>query len=410
MLGAGAYKKRIDKNNKKKARKAEESGAVVKRTVAPSQATSRDHRQSGTVRGAGSEGAAPSGERTVFSKPKTTSTLKGPIVSSPHVQYAYDSGNKGMPANFSGSGGGRGAGGRGRGRGGFTPQHQGQFDEPSTAQAPRQQNVATSASSRAQKKKFSRASGDDLLDQFKAKLSGSTFRLLNEQLYNSPNAFAQQLLKDQGTFEDYHNGYRWQLSQWPIDPNQIFIDALLGDKKGHFLQNSKHSLNAHSASGAIPQSWVIADMGCGDAKIAKALKPKGYTVHSFDLCASDANKDHITVASSARTPLASASCDVVMFSLSLMATDWFSSILEAHRVLKPKRILKIIEVRSRIPNAQMFAEVVANVGFTCEWQDVVGNYFVAFDFIRNELASDAANPHPVHHPNDVLLPSMYKKR
>eukprot|EP00388_Colpodella_angusta_P041481 GDKK01053385.1.p1 GENE.GDKK01053385.1~~GDKK01053385.1.p1 ORF type:complete len:178 (-),score=17.55 GDKK01053385.1:126-659(-) len=172
----------------------------------------------------------------------------------------------------------------------------------------------------------------------------------------------------------------------------------------------KHTANAHSSAGSIPTSWIIADMGCGDAKIAKALTPKGYKVHSFDLCSSEANKDFITVASSARTPLGPSSVDVAVFSLSLMATDWFACILEAHRVLKPKRLLKIIEVRSRIPSAAQFAELVANVGFTCEWQDVVGNYFVAFDFTRNELAADAGIPHPVHHPNDVLLPSLYKKR
>lgn len=407
MLGAGHYKKRIEKTNKKKARKAEETGAVTKKVLAPSQAISKAN--------VSAKSAATAGTSVVFSKPKTTSTLKGPIVSYPDVQYSHDSGNQSQGYGEGGYGGGGrggargGRGGRGGARGGYGGAGDELYENGGGVDN-KQRNLACSASSRAQKKKFSRASGDDLLDQFKAKLSGSTFRLLNEQLYNSPNAYAQQLLKDPNTFEDYHQGYRWQLSQWPVDPNTIFINALLGDKKGNFLESTKHTANAHSASGAIPTSWVIADMGCGDAKVAKALKPKGYTVHSFDLCASDANREHITIASSSRTPLPSASVDVCIFSLSLMATDWFSSILEAHRVLKPKRILKIIEVRSRIPDARRFAEVVANVGFTCEWQDVLGNYFVAFDFIRNELAADAGIPHPIHHPNEVLLPSMYKKR
>ncbi|VDN18687.1 unnamed protein product [Gongylonema pulchrum] len=67
---------------------------------------------------------------------------------------------------------------------------------------------------------------------------------------------------------------------------------------------------------------VIADMGCGDAKISKAMSSLA-TVHSFDL-----------------VPLESGSVDIVVFCLSLMGTDLHEYFREANRLLKNGCVFK----------------------------------------------------------------------
>lgn len=258
------------------------------------------------------------------------------------------------------------------------------------------------ASSAAQRRKVLRAKGDDaVLDHFRTKLSASTFRLLNEQIYSSTVAFAAQLLRDPSTYADYHNGYRQQLEQWPMKPTQVILDALLGDKRGRFLANKSKSM-----PGYIPTSWVIADMGCGDAQIAQSLRPKGYTVHSFDFCAVN---EHVTVANAASVPLEKNSVDICIFSLSLMSTDYIKCLYEAFRVLKPRRLLKIVEVRSRIPHPRRFSDLVESIGFRLDYQDTVGDYFVAFDFLKCD-GQEEANRELRHDPEEVLVASLYKKR
>ena len=355
MFGGNHYKKKIDKKERKKAAA----------TAAPAPVINSHNK----------------------------SKLSGPIVSHSEVRYAPDD------ANF----GGQQAIGTKRSRGqssdGFTTEHTKGRAGPVVAPT-----ALSSASSKAQKKRFSRASGDDLLSQFKAKLSGSTFRLLNEQLYNSTSEVASSLLADPNTFEDYHTGYRQQLQQWPVDPNMLIADAISKHKEGMFNANPKEKSGFHKHS-------TIVDMGCGDAKVAATLTSLGYTkVHSFDLCENEKNKPFITVCSTTNTPLKSNQADVCFFSLSLMGTDWFSSIIEAHRILRHGGSLLILEVRSRIPDAQQFAEVVSSADFKCQWYGVVGSYFVAYNFVRGNFRSGSLEPKPRVHPGDVLLPSQYKKR
>ncbi|CCW59816.1 unnamed protein product, partial [Phytomonas sp. EM1] len=268
---------------------------------------------------------------------------------------------------------------------------------PAASSASGRQN----ASSAAQRRRVLRHhTDDDLLSHFRSQLHASTFRLLNEQLYNAPIAFARRLLADRATFEDYHVGYRQQLARWPVNPNEVIVAALLGDRRGRFLAHK-----AKGMPGSLPASWVVADMGCGEAAIAAALGPRGYTVHSFDLVALN---ERVTVADLAAVPLEGNSVDVCIFSLSLMSTDYEKGLFEAFRILKPNRLLKVVEVRSRIPSAKKFAEMVESIGFTLDYQDVVGDYFVAFDFLKNN--QEDANPNLAHPPGEVLLPSLYKKR
>ena len=75
---------------------------------------------------------------------------------------------------------------------------------------------------------------------------------------------------------------------------------------------------------------VIADFGCGEAKLAQSVSNK---VHSFDLVAIN---DLVTKCDMKSVPLNPQSCDIVVFCLSLMGTNIIDFLCEAHRVLKPK--------------------------------------------------------------------------
>lgn len=79
-----------------------------------------------------------------------------------------------------------------------------------------------------------------------------------------------------------------------------------------------------------PSNLVIADFGCGEAKLAQSVKNK---VHSFDLVAVN---DHVVQCDMKNVPLESQTIDMVVFCLSLMGTNAVEFLCEAHRVLKPK--------------------------------------------------------------------------
>lgn len=74
---------------------------------------------------------------------------------------------------------------------------------------------------------------------------------------------------------------------------------------------------------------VVADFGCGDAKLAQAFPEIKF--HSFDLIAVN---QYVTGGDMAHTSLANGSVDIAIFCLSLMGTNLQSFIKEANRVLK----------------------------------------------------------------------------
>lgn len=408
MLGGKHYQKKIDK---KAAKKEAKKATNVKQTGAAA-FTARGSSQipaSASI-GGGLGNANPK-------RKNNGSTLKGPVVSyhdlgAERGQRDVANDRKGTP--FSNAKEEREY--LGKSRGGLSKR------APSSASSspPPRQSFASSA---AQRRRVLRQKGDDdLLSHFREQLNASTFRLLNEQLYHSPNSFAAQLLRDKGTFADYHVGYRQQLVQWPINPNEFVASALLHDKRGRFPavknagkaaesssidNNNNNTNNSNKAPSGIPLNWVVADMGCGDAQIAAKLSPLGYTVHSFDFCALN---PRVTEADTTAVPLGDGSVDVCVFSLSLMATDYQRSLFEAFRILKPHRLLKIVEVRSRIPFPNRFAEMVCSIGFSLEHSDVAGDYFVAFDFTKKEGVAAPNTTSLAHPPEEVLLPSVYKKR
>ena len=98
----------------------------------------------------------------------------------------------------------------------------------------------------------------------------------------------------------------------------------------------------HSSAPALssyPAHTLIADLGCGDAALARALVPPGLAVLSFDLVPDRAFV--VEADTCARVPLPGsedadegAVVDVVVCALSLMGTNWPGCVREAWRILR----------------------------------------------------------------------------
>jgi hypothetical protein len=126
----------------------------------------------------------------------------------------------------------------------------------------------------------------------------------------------------------YHDGFRAQVAGWPSNPLDVMIDEI------------------RRQPGAS-----VADMGCGEARLAVTLGREGRhpSIHSFDLVAplTGEGRKLVTPCDVSRVPLPNQSVDVAVFCLSLMGTDYWEFVREADRILKPGGRLLVAEVRSR---------------------------------------------------------------
>lgn len=249
-----------------------------------------------------------------------------------------------------------------------------------------------------------------LQQKMMAKLSGSRFRWINEQLYTTTSENALKLVQDQpALFDEYHEGFRSQVQLWPENPVDVFV--------GQFKERSAKPVNAPGGlPGLQDKTVVIADMGCGEAQLAldiqnfvkqhnaKGLKkPHGkhdrngpsktlkVQCHSFDL--KKAN-DRITVADIKNVPLKDESCSIVVFCLALMGTNFLDFVEEAYRILAPNGELWIAEIKSRFTesaNAKTrnaedigseFVESLKLLGFFHKKTDNDNKMFTRFEFFK----------------------------
>jgi len=222
----------------------------------------------------------------------------------------------------------------------------------------------------------------------KDKLKSARFRYLNEQFYSSTSQDALQFfVKDPDAFKAYHNGYMQQVIRWPVKPLDIIIKQITPT-----LKKSKNS-----------SPVVVADFGCGDAKLAQAFPD--IKIHSFDLVAVN---QYVTAGDMAHTNLANGSVDIVVFCLSLMGTNLQSFVKEANRVLKTGGLLKIAEVASRFDNISMFIDHLVKYGFENAKVDQEIEMFIFMDFKKTQDISKTALKKKL--PILELKPCIYKKR
>ncbi|KAA1067212.1 25S rRNA (adenine645-N1)-methyltransferase [Puccinia graminis f. sp. tritici] len=288
-------------------------------------------------------------------------------------------------------------------------------------------------------------------------LNGSRFRILNETLYTSTGPEALKLFQsnpieaaaddeeeegggehtirreENPNFEIYHLGFRSQTKHWPQNP----VDLI-----AHELQQDPHLQK-------IPGPALVADLGCGEAPLAKLLcsspststsnqknsKPiahhNQFKVFSYDLVAD--REGWITVAEcSSLVPLpgslddrvGNGMMDIVVCCLSLMSTNWVGMILEARRILKHDGELRIAEVTSRFVDVDLFVTFIKSIGFSNPTKDQSNTHFILFKFKKLPLALaknhrdsssvDLLNPKSklelIQTGQKLLKPCIYKRR
>ncbi|KAF5625286.1 methyltransferase [Fusarium sp. NRRL 52700] len=201
------------------------------------------------------------------------------------------------------------------------------------------------------------------------KLISARFRHLNETLYTRPSEEAFNLFDESPEmFDEYHEGFRRQVKVWPENP----VDSFLKDirTRGKVRQQGKGRPGAPPtplAKTPLPrtqQECTIADLGCGDARLAEALQSDGkklkVNVKSYDL---QSPSPLVTKADIANLPLADGSVNVAVFCLALMGTNWVDFIEEAYRILHWKGELWVAEIKSRFgPIRNKNAPVTHSVG------------------------------------------------
>ncbi|KAL3880407.1 hypothetical protein ACJMK2_032649 [Sinanodonta woodiana] len=221
-------------------------------------------------------------------------------------------------------------------------------------------------------------SSASLKEKMLERLSAARFRYLNEQLYTTTGEKAFQLFQeDADSFAVYHTGFQGQVEKWPTNPVDLIIKFIM----------------------SRPKHLIIADFGCGDAKIARSVPNK---VYSFDLAALN---EYVTVCNMAKVPLTDRSVDMAVFCLSLMGTNLADYLREAHRVLKNGGSLKIAEVQSRFQNLGAFIKRVEMLGFKLTNQDAENKMFIMIDFKKSKPAKSRGSSTQL-----TLDPCIYKKR
>ncbi|KAI0080656.1 hypothetical protein K474DRAFT_1657462 [Panus rudis PR-1116 ss-1] len=241
-----------------------------------------------------------------------------------------------------------------------------------------------------------------LQSKLKHSLDGARFRWINEKLYKSDSHEAHQLMKENpSVFEEYHTGFRHQVQTWPSNPVSHYISVL-----------SKY-----------PPKTVIADLGCGEAALAKALVPKGFIVLSFDLISDGRYIIEADICSKVPLPGSEEipegnedTCggqvvDVVICALSLMGTNWPTCIREARRILKEGGELKIAEVASRFTNIDAFCSLISSIGFKLKSKDDSNSHFTLFEFVRIKRKPKSEKEwEKLMSKGDLLKPCEYKRR
>ncbi|GMH55473.1 hypothetical protein TL16_g01916 [Triparma laevis f. inornata] len=176
-----------------------------------------------------------------------------------------------------------------------------------------------------------------------AKLTGSRFRVLNEELYTTTSEESfKRFQANPELFSDYHVGFREQTNGWDE------VRQENKDKKGKKEEKKEKKGGVEWEAGANvnvngnPVNWIIefirrsasdsgpispltiADFGCGDAAIALALTSKKkkkkylqeYIVHSLDMVTPQPPSplnSIITACNIAKTPLRDKSVDIGVY-------------------------------------------------------------------------------------------------
>jgi len=184
----------------------------------------------------------------------------------------------------------------------------------------------------------------------KAQVRHGDFTALNRRWSTSrSNTIRARLQEDPSEWYLYHTLYREARESWPEQPFEQIADRI-----------------------RVRPDWVVGDFGCGECLLSKAL-PDNRAI-GLDHVGWDESVIECDISD---TPLDEASLDVVVFSLSLMGTNWTDYLQEAYRPLKPYGHLFIAEPQRRWQgHTEELLDAIKAAGFS-----VVSGVEQRFDFL-----------------------------
>ncbi|KZF25374.1 hypothetical protein L228DRAFT_244198, partial [Xylona heveae TC161] len=212
--------------------------------------------------------------------------------------------------------------------------------------------------------------------KMREKLISARFRYLNETLYTTPSANALDVFsQNPEMFNEYHEGFRKQVEVWPENPVDGYIETLktrgaikFHGGKGRDKHHGGRGGSSKDVAGAVqslPRTdgiCRVADLGCGDARLAQmftsdkaAAKKLKLEISSFDL---QSPSPLVTKADMANLPLKDGSVNVAIFCLALMGTNWIDFVEEAYRILHWRGELWVAEIKSRFGRVGKAGRVV----------------------------------------------------
>ena len=149
------------------------------------------------------------------------------------------------------------------------------------------------------------------------------------------------------------------------DPSEWYLyHTLYGDKRKNWEEIPYEKIA--EKINQMSQRLVVADLGCGEALLAKALP--NHRVHSFDHIA--INEDVVSCDIS-KIPLMNGDIDVAVFSLSLMGCNLGEYLTEAHRCLANGGTLMIAEPKDRWSDCvSELIQEIESAGFVIEEQEI----------------------------------------
>ena len=118
-------------------------------------------------------------------------------------------------------------------------------------------------------------------------------------------------------------------------------------------------------------------MGCGENLLSKEIPNK---VHGFDYVACEPSVRECDISN---VPLDDSSVDVVVYSLSLMGSNYIEYLKEGHRILKPFGLIFICEPYKKMKNKlETYKDKLEEIGFSITSVKTSIKKFVYIDCIK----------------------------
>ena len=181
------------------------------------------------------------------------------------------------------------------------------------------------------------------------------FSQLNQKwsITNSKNTF-KRLRENKEEWYYYHELYREKRKDWDEIP-YIEIAKKITKRK----------------------DWIVADMGCGENLLSKEIPNK---VYGFDYVACEPS---VTECDITNVPLEDSSVDVVVYSLSLMGSNYIEYLKEGHRILKPFGLMFICEPYKKVKDKlETYKENLEEIGLNVSNTKSSIKKFVYIDCIK----------------------------